>query len=367
MRSRVDRRNIQRNGGIMDRFAVLPASEKTPYFDTMADRLGILPEMVEKDFWVCWTLEKLFSLKNIGARITFKGGTSLSKCYNAIERFSEDVDIAIERKFLARPDKPERRAGEHGKDIEPSVDVSNKENQRRIEELMASARAAIRKQFLPELRRQVEKILGKSDQWSIDLDPKDPLEQTLLFVFPKAAIKTDREYVMPIVKIELGARSDDWPAQSVQVSPYVADILRDALAVQPITVKVLSAERTFWEKAMILHRLYHSPEDKAVSKRMSRHYYDLCAMNKAGIFEKALKDVKLMQSVVEFNRLFFRYSWLNYDEAKRGSFRLIPKDAERIKSLKADYRQMEQMFFKDQPAFDEIVTALKKMEDRINQ
>ncbi len=339
----------------MDRFAVLPASEKILYFDTMAGKLGISPEMVEKDFWGCWTLEKLFTLKDIGAHITFKGGTSLSKCYNAIERFSEDVDIAIERKYL-----------EHGKDIEPSVDVSNKENQRRIEELMASARTAIRKQILPELRRQAEKILGKSGQWSIDLDPKDPLEQTLLFVFPKAVIKTDREYVMPIVKIELGARSDDWPAQSVHIFPYVAEVLHDALVVQPITVKVLSAERTFWEKAMILHRLYHSPEEKTVSKRMSRHYYDLYAMSKAGIFDRALKDVGLMRSVVEFNRLFFRYSWLNYDEAKRGTFRLVPKDAERIKSLKIDYRQMEQMFFKDQPAFDRIIERLKEIEDKIN-
>src|SRR3989338_2374000 len=117
---------------------------------------------------------------------------------------------------------------------------------------------------------------------------------------------------------------------------------------------------------MILHRLYHSPEDKAVSKRMSRHYYDLYAMNKAGIFEKALKDVELMHSVVEFNRLFFRYSWLNYDEAKRGTFRLVPKDAERIKNLKIDYRQMEPMFFKDQPAFDQIIERLQEIEKVIN-
>lgn len=340
----------------MDRFAALPASEKIPYFDTMANKLGILPELVEKDFWVCWTLKQLFSLKGIGAHITFKGGTSLSKCYNAIERFSEDVDIAIERKYL-----------EHGKDIEPSVEVSNKENQRRIEELMAAARTAIRKQILPELRRKAGDILGKDNQWSIDLDPKDPLEQTLLFVFPTAVMKTDRNYVQPEVRIELGARSDHWPAESVQISPYVAEVLRDSLAIQPITVKVLSAERTFWEKAMILHRLYHSPDDKAISKRMSRHYYDLYAMSQAGIFEKALKDVELMQNVVDFNRLFFRYSWLNYDEAKRGFFYLVPKDAERLKGLKVDYRQMEPMFFKDPPTFDEIIAGLRKMEDRINK
>src|SRR3989338_1082515 len=340
----------------MDRFAVLSASEKIPYFDTIAAKLDILPELIEKDFWVCWTLKQLFSLKDPGSHITFKGGTSLSKCYNAIQRFSEDIDIAIERKYL-----------EHGRDIEPSSEVSNKENQRRIEELMTAARAVIRKQILPGLRRKAGDILGKNDRWSIYLGPGDPLEQTLLFVFPTAVVKTAHDYVKPAVKIELGARADHWPAESVQITPYVAEALDDALVVQPVTVKVLSAERTFWEKAMIPHRLYHSPDDKAISKRMSRHYYDLYAMSQAGIFERALKDVELMQSVVNFNRLFFRYSWLNYDEAKRGSFHLVPKDTERLKSLKADYRQMEPMFFKDPPTFDEIIAGLRKMEDRINK
>jgi hypothetical protein len=129
----------------------------------------------------------------------------------------------------------------------------------------------------------------------------------------------------------------------------------------------LSAERTFWEKAMILHRLCHSPEDKAVAKGMSRHYYDLYEMGQAGIFEKALEQVELTQSVVDFNRLFYRYAWLNYDDAKRGSFRLVPKDAERLKSLKADYRQMEPMFFKTPPTFEQIVSGLQSMEDRINK
>jgi hypothetical protein len=100
---------------------------------------------------------------------------------------------------------------------------------------------------------------------------------------------------------------------------------------------------------------------------MSRHYYDLYEMGQAGIFEKALADAELMQSVVDFNRLFYKYSWLNYDEAKRGSFRLAPKRPERLKALKADYRKMEPMFFKAPPTFDVIVSGLQSMEDQINK
>jgi hypothetical protein len=118
---------------------------------------------------------------------------------------------------------------------------------------------------------------------------------------------------------------------------------------------------------MILHRLYHSPDAKAMAKRMSRHYYDVYEMGRVGIFEKAIERGDIMQSVVEFNKLFFRYSWLNYDEVKRGSFRLVPGHAESLKSLNADYRQMEPMFLKEPPAFDLMIAGLRSMEDRINK
>ena len=340
----------------MDRFAVLPAAEKAPYFEMKAADLGILPDFVEKDFWVCWILKQLFSLEKIGEHITFKGGTSLSRCYNAIYRFSEDIDIAIDRKYL-----------EHDKSIEPGLDQSNKENDRRIKELSVSSRAVIQDEILPQLRRKVGDVLGNNVQWAIDLNPADQHQPALLFFFPVAVARSVNEYIKPVVKIELGARADDQPAQFVRILPYVADVLRGPLAVQPVAVKVLSAQRTFWEKAMILHRLYHSPEDKVFAQRMSRHYYDVYEMNQAGIFEKALAEVELMQSVVNFNRLFYKYAWLNYDDAKRGSFRLIPRNAERLRALKADYRQMEPMFFKIPPTFDQIVSGLQAMENRINE
>lgn len=108
----------------MDRFAVLPAAEKVVYFEMAAASLNMSPELLKKDFWVCWTLKHIFTLDEIGAHITFKGGTSLSKCFDAIQRFSEDIDIAIERTYL-----------EHERNIEPSLSESNKENKRRLKNL----------------------------------------------------------------------------------------------------------------------------------------------------------------------------------------------------------------------------------------
>ena len=340
----------------MDRFALLPASERLPYFETKAGELSVRPGLIEKDFWVCWTLKQLFSLEKIGEHITFKGGTSLSKCYNAIYRFSEDVDIAIERKYL-----------ESGTNIEPAFDQSNKENDRRIKELLVASKNTIHNEILPQLRKRVGEVLGNDGQWTIELDAGDALQQTLLFSFPAVTKKQEIGYIKPVVKIELGARADDRPAQVIEVRPYVADILPNALAIDPVSVRVLAAPRTFWEKVMILHRLYHSPEDKSVAQRMSRHYYDVYQIGQTEILEKALAEDGLLQSVVNFNRLFYKYSWLNYDEAKRGSLRLIPKNADRLKALKADYRQMEEMFFNAYPTFDEIVAGLQRIEDRINQ
>jgi predicted nucleotidyltransferase component of viral defense system len=201
----------------MDRFAVLPSAEKVVYFEMTAASLNMSPELVEKDFWVCWTLKHIFSLDEIGAHITFKGGTSLSKCFDAIQRFSEDIDIAIERTYL-----------EHERNIEPSLSESNKENKRRIEELMSSARFAIEHKILPGLRQEMASVLGHDGSWSIVLDLDDYLRQTLLFEFPAAIAKRVNDYIKPVVRIELGARSDHWPAQSAKVVPYVAESLRGA-------------------------------------------------------------------------------------------------------------------------------------------
>jgi len=338
----------------MNQFALLPAKEKIAYFDLAAAKLNIMPLLIEKDFWVCWVLKLLFSLDNIGKHLTFKGGTSLSKCYNVIRRFSEDVDISIERNYL-----------NHNRNMEPAVGNSNKENKKRIKALQQACQNAVAKEILPQLQEKIQNILAAMDKWALVLDPDDPDQQTLLFQFPNALASSSANYLRPAVKIELGSRSDHWPIESVDIFPYLTDAIPEATTIDKTPVRVLAAERTFWEKITILHMIHHYPIEKAMPIRMSRHYYDIYEMAQSPIFEKALMQIELLKHVAEHKNLFFKSSWAKYDEARPGTLRLVPK-SHQINALKIDYQQMQQMFFDKPPLFEHILEHLRDVEARIN-
>jgi len=338
----------------MNNFACLPDNERAVYFQETADRLDWSPGLVEKDFWVCWILRQLFSLEDIGKHFTFKGGTSLSKVYNVIKRFSEDVDISIEREYLG-----------YGGDKEPEKSNSNKEQRRRIKGLQQACQEIIINIIMPKLNMAIFEVLDKKETWTLRLDPLDPDQQTILFQYPSVLFNDKGTYLRPIVKIELGARSDHWPVEQAKVIPYVAEHVENAMSDREVTVRVLSAERTFWEKATILHMLYHQPDDKETPSRMSRHYYDTYQISLTPILERALDQPDLLRRVAEHKSIFFASAWANYTEAKPGTLRLAPK-SERLKSLLKDYQQMNEMFFEEPPAFDFIINALTKLEERIN-
>src|SRR3989338_4715477 len=168
----------------MDKFVSLTAKDKRAYFEVAAANLNIMPQLVEKDFWVCWILKVLFSLPEVGEHLTFKGGTSLSKCYNVIKRFSEDIDISIERPFLSRT-----------KTIEPDKKKSSKENQKRLKELQAVCKTKIDEVILPSLKQAIEAALPDKKEWKIELHEDDPDGQTVLFTFPPSMITTAESYV----------------------------------------------------------------------------------------------------------------------------------------------------------------------------
>jgi len=338
----------------MDRFVLLNDKDKRAYFEVAAAELNVMPQLIEKDFWVCWILKTLFSLPESGSHLTFKGGTSLSKCYDVIRRFSEDVDVSIERSFL-----PSQQP------IEPKKQESNKENQRRLERLQLACQAKISDTLIPELRKSIVAVLTDKKEWKVELDPNDALKQTVLFTFPHALTNTMESYVKAAVKIEFGSRADHWPVENMTVTPYVANVSGD-LTIEGTSVRVLAAQRTFWEKATILHMIYHYPKDKNVPLRMSRHYYDLFAMADSPVYKKSLEKISLLKHVSDHKSLFFKANWAHYEEAKPGSLRLVPRD-DQISQLKTDYRQMQQMFFEDPPSFESIVEKLRGVEDKINR
>ncbi len=139
----------------MNLFARLSENERLDYFVETGQRMGLSPQMVEKDFWVCWVLEKLFSLDDVGPTLIFKGGTSLSKAYSLIERFSEDVDLSIDRASL----------GFAGTDCDPEADIGSNERKRRIERLREACQTRIVDHLMPALASVVTTSLGTTEGW----------------------------------------------------------------------------------------------------------------------------------------------------------------------------------------------------------
>ncbi len=335
----------------MDNFLLLKNADKKVYFDVVAHELDVTPQLIEKDFWVCWILKTLFTLSASGNHLTFKGGTSLSKCYNVIKRFSEDVDVSIERSFLTTHEL-----------IEPDRKQSGKENQRRLDRLKQACQEKIADVIIPELEDKIDTALAGIGAWEIKLDPDDSDKQTVLFTYPSVIDNDVSGYIQSVVKIELGARSDHWPVETMSVKPYVSNAA-GKVAIEGTLVRVLGVERTFWEKATILHAISNGSK---LRTRMSRHYYDVSEMVGSFIYGKAIENIDLLIKVAEHKALFFKDSKARYDLAKPGSFRLMPQD-DYLVQLNEDYRQMQQMFFEDPPSFESIVEKLRGAEDKINR
>ncbi len=339
----------------MDNIAKISTEKRTQLFREAADlRPGISAPIMEKDFWVCWTLRRLFQVMRFEPHLLFKGGTSLSKVYNAIQRFSEDVDLSVSRTDLGFADDrdPEQKS------------IGKKEAKRRLDALVEGCKEIIANKLLPEMRADFASVIGK-DGWQLDLDPKDA--QTLTFAYPKSAMDDGLgSYINPVIRLEMGARSDDWPAEDSEIRPYAAEVFPNYFTTAAsCLVHVLDAKRTFWEKATILHSEYHRPADKPDKGRLSRHYYDLYLLSKLKIGQDALARRDLLERVVIHKTFFFSSSWANYETAVPGSFRLVPRQ-ERSAELQKDYMQMQAMIFGEAPEWDEIVRGLLELEGTIN-
>lgn len=324
-------------------------------FDQTARALNMQPVIVEKDFWVCWTLKELFQLPTFGEHLIFKGGTSLSKVYKVIERFSEDIDVSMDRSFLG-----------FGGDNEPEKAASNKEKQRRIEALKAACQEKIAVELLPALDAAIRAKVRNGETWALRSDDDDPDRQTLLFEYPTSFASEASGYIRRLVKIEMGARADHWPSEAKVITPYVAEQFPAGFKHGSCAVKVLSAERTFWEKATILHAEFHRPAEKPMPDRFSRHYCDLYELIRKGVGKSAVGKPELLARVGQHKSLFFKTSWARYGEAVKGTLRIAPPE-HRVEALRNDYGRMQQMFFGEVPEFKKILSLLGEWERDFNQ
>ena len=338
----------------MDKFAAEPAEIRAELFTETAARMGVSPQIIEKDFWVCWTLRRVFTLEGPLPGLIFKGGTSLSKAYGLIERFSEDIDLSLDRHDL----------GFAGQRDPANPDLSGNKRKKLLEELSKTASALVQGSLKDQIQATMQAALPEE---TIDLAITDEDNQTLIFTYPASLTTSEAApYVRPVVRLEFGARSDHLPAETRTVTSYAAEHFMDQFEDLATQVKTLSAQRTFWEKATILHMLYYQAEDKALSERMSRHYYDLTQLAQSGAKDAALTNLDLLNEVALHKTRFFPAAWANYQDAKPPTLKLMPHDKLKQK-LRMDYQAMNEMIFGDAPSFETVMDVLKGLEHEINQ
>ena len=173
------------------------------------------------------------------------------------------------------------------------------------------------------------------------------------------------QYLRPEVRLEIGPLASWLPFETHPITSYAAQEFGGLFDIVSCEVPTIVAERTFWEKATILHHEANRPEGSTQPLRYSRHYYDLGMMAMSDVKDKALSNIKLLEQVVEFKKRFYPRGWADYDSAATGSLKLIPSEHV-YKVVKDDYRAMRSMIFGKYPEFDEIMDILQKLEDEIN-
>ena len=339
----------------MQRFLTLDLETQRLAMEQAAAAKGLAFVAVEKDFWVCWTLEQLFQLPELGGHLTFKGGTSLSKVYGLIERFSEDIDLVVDKGYLGF-------SGER----DPEAAPSNEKRKELIKALKSACSDMVGGPIQTALNEAFAAALPAGRDWSLSLDPEDKDQQTILFNYPRLP-SVGVGYLRQWVKIELGARSDIDPAQVGTVRSEVALLFPQLFDQAAVSLRALDAERTFLEKVTLLHEESFRPPDRPRAQKLARHYYVVARMIQKGVGARALAAKELFRRVVEHRRAYFKQTWVEYDTMAPGTLRLVP-DAARMTAWEKDYEAMQQeMFYGTPPTWQDVITVVARWEKDFNR
>ena len=332
-------------------FLHLSPKDRADALEVAAAELGRPAGLLEKDVWVVWTLDALFR-QGFGSALTFKGGTSLSKVFRVIDRFSEDVDLTCDIRSLL----PEF-AGEPGDPIPRSRSAADK--------ITSRARSALRRWVAAEAGPALESALSNEGFEDATVEVR---ESNLIVSYP-ASVDTPTCYVAPRVLVEFGGRSSGEPASVHPVECDVAQSLRD-LTFPRATPRVMEIERTFWEKATAAH--VFCLQQSLRGERFSRHWYDLARLQQHGVADRALADRGLARRVADHKSRFFREKSasghvVDYQAAVQGALSLVP-EGEGRRVLAADYEQMSGsgLLPAEALSFDEVMTGCAEIEARAN-
>jgi hypothetical protein len=325
----------------MDRIASADKRERLAIFNEVAVKAKLPNYIVEKDFWVSWVLGKIFTDEELSQILCFKGGTSLSKAFHLIERFSEDIDIILSLKtvlhdgeLLEQPSNSKQAA-------------FNKIIENRAGEYISTT-----------LKDKIAKLLSPI----CTVKPNEADCHVLHIIFPRVF---DYFYITPEIKLEIGPLALWNPNDRFRITSFVDQYLPELKLSEP-HVPTIRPERTFWEKITILHHEHYRPVESPVPPRYSRHYYDIFKMGHSDVKTKAFTNIELLKEVVAFKKRFYPRGWAKYEEAFPGTMCLIPA-IHNQSALIEDYGRMKNMIYGKTPSWEEIMAYIASLETEINQ
>lgn len=332
----------------MDQVARLSIEDRRALFTETAARAGITALIAEKDFWVCWTLRRLYGIESM-PRLLFKGCTSLSKCFGLIERFSEDIDLGLKREDM-----------ELGADADPASKSSRSGYQTAVKVLIPRVQTYVEETLVPKIRTDFDGVLIEAFEIPFE---RVASESVIHFRYPRGLDAStyvgDDPYIRPEVRLEVGGRSDHYPTREVAIQSYTADHFPGEFIEPSCMVVAQAPERTLLEKALIFHRNIAKGK---FPEHSSRHAYDLMKLH---------RDTETMENVTYalFEQVAeHKFKFSDDNRARRApeeGIRMVP-EGDLLRDLASDYRSMEEMFFRDPPPFEEIVEELRALETAIN-
>lgn len=329
----------------MNEWLKLSKKRRIEILEQVNNRLGLPVQAVEKDWWVTMVLKAVFSSR-FAEHFVFKGGTSLSKAYHLIDRFSEDIDLAIDRKFL-------------GFDSELS--------KTQIKKLRKASETFIVTDFLNELKIQLKKLGIPDEEYELVTnneidDTSDPHTIELQY----QSIVEQGDYLPQRVLIEIGSRSLMEPAESRQIESIVGSIFPEQkFAMKSFDVSVVIPTRTFLEKIFLLHEEFLKPKDKIRHLRMTRHLYDLERLMDHPYGKEAIKNKELFETIVEHRKKYTPLRGISYNLHTPETLNIIPSD-EVISLWERDYKTMqENMFYGESLNFDELMKRIKILNKKL--
>lgn len=341
----------------MSKWIDFTIDERKAMVQKVAELMHIDEAAAEKDWWVTAVLFALFKTK-VAKYLLFKGGTSLSKGWNIINRFSEDIDLALGREFFLK---------------EKQLTCAQCSTNTQIHHLREKGQDYIFGEFKEDLQKQLMtlglnvKVIAENElpdengkTKTVDHD-KDP---SVIYIQYPSLYQNETTYVTPVVKIEISVLSMDEPFEMKRISSLIEQVFPDEDVDSDIVqhIKTVSPARTFLEKAFLLCEEYQKKTPRTY--RMSRHLYDLEKLSHTPYMEMALNDSDLYYDIVEHRKKFYHVGYVDYDKELPSSITILPTK-NLIPYFEDDYKAMRLSFiYGDSLNFDELLIFLEKLQER---